>query len=89
MDVIAQKLVEYRNLYDEVWEKRDRRVDGWFLMESPLPTIILCASYVYFVKVAGPNYMKDKKPMNIRSFLIVYNLFQIVLSTYIFVNVRL
>nr|UZZ64685.1 fatty acid elongase elovl1a [Platychelipus littoralis] len=89
MNVVSEKWVEYRDLYDQIWEKRDRRVDGWLFMSSPLPTILLCATYVYIVKVAGPNYMRNKKPMNIRSFLIVYNLFQIVLSTYIFVGLLL
>lgn len=64
------------------------QVDGWPLMDSPIPTMIICASYVFIVKVAGPMYMKDRKPMNIRGFLIVYNLFQVILSTYLFVRVR-
>ena len=33
--------------------------------------------------------MKDRKPMNIKSFLIVYNLAQVIFSTYMFYEVRL
>ncbi len=88
MDYLIQKANELSNLYDLAWEKRDRRVDGWFLLDSPLPTIAICMTYVYLVKVWGPNYMRDRKPLNISKFLIWYNAFQVLLSTYIFVQVR-
>ena len=68
-------------------ELRDRRMDGLPLMGNPLYTIILCALYVYVVKVAGPNYMKHRPPMNIKKFMIGYNAFQVILSGYIFVQV--
>ena len=87
MDLVVQKLSELSAWYDQVWEKRDKRVDDWSMMGSPLPTILVCATYVYLVKVWGPNYMRDRKPMNIRTFLVWYNAFQVVLSTYIFVQV--
>lgn len=87
VDVLWLKYEEFRVAYDGMWSKRDRRMDDWPMMSSPLPTLFLCLSYVFIVKVAGPNYMKDRKPMNIRGFLIVYNLFQVVLSTWIFVEV--
>ncbi|TRY75654.1 hypothetical protein TCAL_00502 [Tigriopus californicus] len=86
MDFLVDKYHHYAALYDQVWELRDRRMDGWPMMSSPLPTIFLCLSYVYIVKVWGPNYMKDRKPMELRGFLIVYNLLQVILSTYIFVG---
>ena len=34
---------------------RDPRVDSWPLMSSIWPTVIICALYVYIVKVAGPR----------------------------------
>nr|UZZ64688.1 fatty acid elongase elovl1d [Platychelipus littoralis] len=86
LDVLVKKVMEYQDLYNEAWKYRDQRVDGWPLMSSPYPTIFICALYVYIVKVAGPNYMKDKEPMNLKYFLMVYNVFQVVLSAYIFVE---
>lgn len=86
MDLIARKYAEWSLMYDRVWEQRDKRVDGWLLLDSPLPTIAICITYVFLVKVWGPNYMKDRKPMNITKFLVVYNAFQVALSTYIFVQ---
>lgn len=89
MDLLTTLYHDSRTTLDRIWEHRDRRVDGWWLMDSPIPTFVLCAAYVYAVKVAGPRFMKDRKPYNIRMFLIVYNAVQVVFSTFIFVEVRM
>lgn len=86
LDVLRLKYREAVDWYDWAWSVRDTRVDGWLLMDSPVPTMVICLTYVYLVKVAGPNYMKNREPMNIRGFLIVYNLAQVIFSTYIFVE---
>ena len=69
--------------YDDIWSYRDPRQDGWFLMESPLPTLLIVASYVYIVKIYGPRAMKDRPAYDLKVFLVVYNLSQVVLSAYI------
>ena len=43
---------------------------------------------ISLLQIAGPNYMKDRKPMNIRTFLIYYNLAQVIFSTYMFYEVN-
>lgn len=40
---------------DLVKNKSDPRVRDWFLMESPTPTFLLIAAYIYFVKVNVDN----------------------------------
>ncbi len=87
MEVLQDKYLELRTLYDRAWELRDRRVDGWPLMESPLPTAVICLTYIYVVKVAGPRFMRDREPLDVRKFLIVYNLCQVFFSLYMFVTV--
>ena len=57
-------------------------------MSNPLPTVVICILYVYLVKVWGPNFMKDRKAIDCTRFLLWYNTFQVLLSTYIFVQVR-
>jgi len=57
---------------------------GYF---SPLPTLLLSATYVFIVKVWGPWFMRHREPLNIKTFLVWYNAAQVVLSTYIFVQV--
>ena len=60
------------------------RVDDWFLMSSPWPTVALCVLYYYIIRVAGPRFMKDREPLNIQSLVVVYNLFQTLFSVWIF-----
>ncbi|XP_063621360.1 very long chain fatty acid elongase AAEL008004 isoform X2 [Cydia splendana] len=62
----------------------DSRTNPWFLMSSPLPTLILCLSYVYLVKVLGPRFMENRKPYNLKNILIVYNFSQVLFSTWLF-----
>ncbi|XP_034946031.1 elongation of very long chain fatty acids protein AAEL008004-like [Chelonus insularis] len=71
----------YRWLMDE---KSDPRVNNWFLMSSPFPTLFICLSYAYFVKVLGPKIMENRKPFTLRKVLLVYNFFQVLLSTWLF-----
>ena len=87
MDLLTKKAAALSTWYDELWQLRDKRVDGWPLMSNPLYTVALCAMYVYVVKVAGPRFMKNRPPMNLKKFLVAYNGFQVVLSGYIFVQV--
>ena len=49
--------------------------------------MVICATYVFLVEVAGPIFMANRKPFDIRQFLIAYNAVQVALSTYIFVGV--
>ncbi|XP_046390288.1 elongation of very long chain fatty acids protein AAEL008004-like isoform X2 [Ischnura elegans] len=71
--------------YNDIWEKNgDPRVRDWFLMSSPLPTLIICFTYVYLVKVLGPRIMGNRKPLELRRVLIGYNFFQVVFSTWLF-----
>ena len=87
MDTMISNGTVWWQWYDDLWERRDKRMDGLPLLSSPVYTALICLTYVYLVTIAGPNYMKDRKPMNIKSFLIIYNGFQVLLSAYIFVQV--
>jgi hypothetical protein len=62
---------------EAIWERRDVRVDDWALMSSPLPTLLLCSTYFYIVKIWGPQFMRDRKPYELRTTLILYNLVQV------------
>lgn len=61
---------------------RDRRVEHWPLMSGLSPTVVLCAIYVYIVKVWGPEYMRDRKPYGLKNLMAFYNLIQVVVSAY-------
>lgn len=69
--------------YDLMVNKRDPRVDGWLLMSSPFPTLLICAAYIYFVKSLGPRLMKNRAPFELRKTIIAYNVVQVVFSIWI------
>lgn len=72
--------------YNELWKVRDKRVDGWFLMGSVWPTIIMCVGYYYFAKIGGPQWMKNKKPMEFKGLMHVYNIFQVGACMYMWIS---
>ena len=57
-------------------------------MSGPFPTLAICLSYAYFVKVLGPRIMENRKPMNLRAVLIVYNFVQVAFSVWLFTEVK-
>lgn len=74
----------YRDLMDN---KSDPRVNNWALMSSPFPTLAICLFYAYFVKVLGPKLMENRKPLDLRRVMMCYNLFQVILSSWLFYEV--
>lgn len=62
----------------------DQRVKNWFLMSGPLPTMCICLTYAFIVKILGPYLMRDRKPFQLRKTLIIYNFFQVLFSAWLF-----
>ncbi|XP_063890230.1 very long chain fatty acid elongase AAEL008004-like isoform X3 [Helicoverpa armigera] len=62
----------------------DPRTNPWFLMSSPFPTLLICLSYVYLVKVLGPRFMENRKPYELKNVLILYNFLQVIFSAWLF-----
>ncbi|XP_019870251.1 elongation of very long chain fatty acids protein AAEL008004 [Aethina tumida] len=56
---------------------------NWFLMGTPVPLLIILVTYVYFCKSAGPRFMRDRKPYDLKNVIVVYNIIQVLLSVYI------
>lgn len=79
--LVTQVIDQYHNILDN---KSDPRVGSWAMMSSPLPTLAICLFYSYFSKVLGPRMMENRKPLNLKNVLIVYNFVQTVFSAWIF-----
>ncbi|XP_030371325.1 elongation of very long chain fatty acids protein 7 [Scaptodrosophila lebanonensis] len=58
----------------------DETVDSWFLMGSPGPVISVVLLYLVFVLKIGPEYMKNRKPMDLKRIMVFYNAFQVCYS---------
>lgn len=67
----------------------DPRTKNWFLIENPFHVILIIALYVSFVTKWGPEMMKNRKPFHLKKIMIVYNIFQILSNTILFVEVRM
>ena len=69
-----------------IFIKADKRTAEWPLVNSPWPIVTIIVSYVYFVKVFGPNWMKDRKPFKIEPIICCYNILMIILSAFFFIE---
>ncbi|XP_011135698.1 elongation of very long chain fatty acids protein AAEL008004 isoform X3 [Harpegnathos saltator] len=78
-------IMQYINRFHDMLDKHaDTRTTNWLLMSSPFPTLFICLTYVFVVKVLGPKLMENRKPFQLRNSLIVYNFFQVIFSTWLF-----
>ncbi|ALA62400.1 GNS1/SUR4-like protein [Turkeypox virus] len=73
---------DFLSFYNWSLTVRDKRVDGWLLMESPRPTIYISILYLTTV-LFGPKWMEKRKAFNIRWLLVTYNFSMVCLNLYI------
>jgi hypothetical protein len=66
----------------------DPRVNDWPLMESPFPTMMIVAVYLYLVVALGPRLMANKKPYQLNAVLVAYNAVQVIFSVIMLWEVR-
>ncbi|KAH1009744.1 elongation of very long chain fatty acids protein 7 [Dendroctonus ponderosae] len=58
-------------------------VDSWLFMQSPMPVFTILVLYLWFVLSLGPNYMKNRKPFELKNAMIFYNLYQVLFSVWL------
>lgn len=59
-------------------------LQSWFLSNAPGPLFMILGAYLYFCLYAGPRYMRDRKPFDLKNTLLVYNAVQVLLSWVLF-----
>ncbi|XP_037505094.1 elongation of very long chain fatty acids protein AAEL008004-like [Rhipicephalus sanguineus] len=67
-------------LANSIVEMGDPRTRDYPLVLNPLFVFPLVVCYLYFVKVAGPRWMRDRKPFDIINVVRLYNLFMVVVA---------
>ncbi|XP_061399788.1 elongation of very long chain fatty acids protein AAEL008004 isoform X2 [Musca vetustissima] len=78
-------VMKYINIMNRYMDSHgDPRTKDWPMMSSPFPTLAVCLTYVYLVKVLGPRWMENRKPFRLQNTLIVYNAAQVIFSAWIF-----
>nr|XP_050864613.1 elongation of very long chain fatty acids protein 1-like isoform X6 [Vespula vulgaris] len=60
----------------------DPRINNWVLF-NPSVVISVLFSYLYFVFVCGPRFMKNRQPYSLKTFIRCYDIFQIVANSFI------
>ncbi|KAK2580404.1 hypothetical protein KPH14_006155 [Odynerus spinipes] len=68
---------------DLMYNRNDPRTNDWFLISGPGPILTIIVTYIYFSISAGPRYMRDRKPYDLKNTLIAYNFVQVLLSIYL------
>lgn len=70
--------------YNELLDaKKDPLVDSWLFMKSPLPVLSFLVIYLVFVLKIGPDYMRNRKPFELKGLMIAYNAYQVVFSVWL------
>lgn len=71
-------------VYDFYWNQNaDKRTNVLPLIGSPVMIPLILFSYLYFVLKCGPEFMKNRKPYNLKTFVRFYNIFQVITNTYL------
>lgn len=70
--------------YNYMLQNGDPRVAHLPLMENPILNTISVLLYLYIVKIAGPAFMKDRKPYEFKRILFMYNMVLVALSGWMF-----
>ncbi|KAL2740956.1 LOW QUALITY PROTEIN: elongation of very long chain fatty acids protein 4-like [Vespula squamosa] len=85
LDIVINFQLFY-NFYQKNYKNskmKNPRVKDWILFNSPYPIILIIFSYFYFVLACGPRFMKNRKPYSLKTFMRYYNIFQIVMNSFI------
>ncbi|XP_050027496.1 very long chain fatty acid elongase AAEL008004-like [Dermacentor andersoni] len=67
-------------LSHQIRQMGDPRTRDYPVVTDPLFVFTLLLSYLYFVKIAGPRWMKNREPFRILNIVRVYNLISIALG---------
>ncbi|XP_046862328.1 elongation of very long chain fatty acids protein 4-like [Xenia sp. Carnegie-2017] len=75
-----------RKIYDDLDVYADPRTQKWAFVNSALPCSLSILCYLAIVYTV-PKIMKQKEPVNLKWFIMIYNIGTTVLNVYIFVEI--
>ncbi|XP_029825384.2 elongation of very long chain fatty acids protein AAEL008004-like [Ixodes scapularis] len=64
----------------QIQQMGDPRTRDYPLVMNPFFVFTLIATYLYFIKVAGPRWMKNRKPFEITNLMRFYNVAMVILN---------
>lgn len=60
------------------WNHIDKDIDSWMFMNKPWFIFTILSIYLIFVLKIGPEFMKYRKPLNLKLIILIYNAIQTV-----------
>ncbi|XP_060788576.1 ELOVL fatty acid elongase 8b isoform X2 [Neoarius graeffei] len=72
-----------KSLHQWILDNGDKRTDPWLLVYSPVPVFCIFLCYLAIIWL-GPKLMRNRKPLDLKLVLIVYNFAMVCLSVYMF-----
>ncbi|XP_032586695.1 elongation of very long chain fatty acids protein F [Drosophila mojavensis] len=54
------------------------------ILDSPWPSTLICLGYLLFTLKLGPIYMRKRQPYNVKAFMLVYNIVQVIYNGIMF-----
>lgn len=79
----VSSMVDY---YEWALDQGDPRIRNWAMMDTPMKTIGFLIGYLILLHLIK-EHMANKKPFELRGFLILYNFVQVIGSFYVFLEI--
>ncbi|CAB1314243.1 unnamed protein product [Coregonus sp. 'balchen'] len=70
-------------VYEYLLKGTDPRLWSYPLMQSPVNMSAILLTYIFFVLVAGPRFMANRKPLQLKEAMITYNFSMVALNAFI------
>ncbi|KAI5643227.1 GNS1/SUR4 family domain-containing protein [Phthorimaea operculella] len=67
----------------EAYHNVDPRAKDYLLTSTFIPVILINVGYLYFCLKWGPQFMKNREPYNLKPLIILHNVIQIMISSYV------
>ena len=75
-----------KRLHDRVLSAGEPFISDWPLVRDPLPCVLLTAGYLFFVKVIGPALMRNRQPFELKTAMMLHNIFLVILNLFVCVG---
>ncbi|XP_034039320.1 elongation of very long chain fatty acids protein 1a [Thalassophryne amazonica] len=81
--MLQEVVSEVLRFHNYLQQRADARVRDYPLMQSPVQMTTILVAYVVFAMYIGPRLMVNRKPYNLKTPMIIYNLSMVLLNAFI------
>lgn len=78
----------FLSFFFHLFGPKDERIQNFILIENPpIGIALILIGYIFLIKY-GPEYMKERKPFDLKYTMMFYNVLQVILNSSISLMVR-